>query len=50
MTAENKFPIEPYTPNHPSIKEDMETEKRHHVAWLDNKLSVFERQKKYDEW
>lgn len=50
MTTENTFPIEPYIPNHPSVKEDMETAKKHHVAWMDESKSEFEQQKKYDEW
>jgi hypothetical protein len=50
MTTENTFPINPYIPNHPSVKEDMEVLKKDHVAWLDRSKSEFEQQLIYDKW
>jgi hypothetical protein len=50
MTEDKSFVLEYYIPDHPSVKEDKKAEKEDAVAWLDNKLSEFEQQKKYDEW
>ena len=50
MTTENTFPIEPYIPNHPSVKEDMETEKKFKRAWADKNKAESEHQIKYDEF
>ena len=49
MNTENTFPIEPYIPNHPSVKEDMEALKKDHVAWLDQNKTEFEQQLIYDK-
>lgn len=50
MTTENTFPIEPYIPDHPSVKEDIEALKRIHTSWLDPSKSDFEQQLIYDKW
>jgi hypothetical protein len=50
MTEDKSFVLEYYIPDHPSVKKDKKAEKEAAVAWLDNKLSEFEQQKKYDEW
>ena len=50
MTTENTFLIEPYIPNHPSVKEDIETLKRIHTSWLEPNVSEFEQQLIYDKW
>ena len=50
MTTENTLPIEPYIPNHPSVKEDMETEKKFKRAWADKNKAESEHQIKYDEF
>ena len=50
MTTENTFPIEPYIPEHPSVKEDMEVLKKDHVARLNKSKSELEQQIKYDEF
>ena len=50
MNTENTFPIEPYIPNHPSVKEDIETLKRIHTSWLEPNVSEFEQQLIYDKW
>ena len=50
MTTENIFPIEPYIPDHPSVKEDIKTEKEFKRAWADKNKAESEHQIKYDEF
>ena len=50
MNTENIFPIEPYIPYHPSVKEDIKTEKEFKRAWADKNKAESEHQIKYDEF